>query len=173
MRVIKGIIKTENPDEHWGFLNPKDKVVLDLGCGINNDQYLPTPMWFIMERKASKVIGVDGNPQSYEWFKTNYNVKNFISFMDLVDRYEKFEFYFDYFKPQVVKMDVEGSEILMNAFQNHLFDNVEEIGIEYHSFPCLISIEGKLKENGFKMDYYKFEHLDLEHQGVLYGTRKH
>jgi len=170
-REIKGIIQNEDPNVHWGFLNPRGKVVLDLGCGINNDQFLPTPMWFIQEKGAKKVIGVDGNPQSYQWFRQNYNVQNFISFMDMVDRYEKFEFYFDYFKPQVVKMDVEGSEIFMNAFRNDLFDTVEEIGIEIHSYPCLIAVESKLKENGFKIDYYKFEHLELEHQCVLFGKK--
>lgn len=170
-REIKGIITTENPDEHWGFLHPKGKTVLDLGCGINNEQFLPTPMWFIMQKDAKKVIGVDGNPQSYQWFKLNYNVQNFIPFMDMIDRYEKIEFYFDYFKPQVVKMDIEGSEIYMNAFRNDLFDNVEEIGIEYHSLPCLIAVENKLKENGFTIEYYKFEHLEIEHQGVLYARK--
>lgn len=169
-RDIKGIITSENPKEHWGFLFVQDKVVLDLGCGINSE-HTPTPYYFIQDRGASKVIGVDSNPQSYQWFKQNYNIQNFIPFMDMVDRYEKLEFYFDYFKPQVVKMDVEGSEIYMNAFNNKLLDGVEQIGIEYHNYPCLLAIEGKLKENNYKLQYYKFEHLDITHQGVLYGYK--
>lgn len=169
-RDIKGIITSENPKEHWGFLFVQDKVVLDLGCGINSE-HTPTPWYFIQDRGASKVIGVDSNPQSYQWFKQNYNIQNFIPFMDMVDRYEKFEFYFDYFKPQVVKMDVEGSEIYMNAFNNKLLDSVEQIAIEYHNYPCLLAIEGKLKENNYKLQYYKFEHLDITHQGVLYGYK--
>jgi hypothetical protein len=169
-RDIKGIIKDENPINHWGFLDVKDRIVLDLGCGINSE-FLPTPYYFIVERGAKKVIGVDSNEQSYQWFKQNFNVQNFIPFKDMVDRYEKFEFYFDYFKPDVVKMDVEGSEIYMNAFNNKLFDSVEEIAIEYHSYPCLIAIEGKLRENNYKLEYYKFEHLDLEHQGVLFAYK--
>lgn len=169
-REIKGIITSENPKEHWGFLFVQDKVVLDLGCGINSE-HTPTPWYFIQDRGASKVIGVDSNPQSYQWFKQNYNIQNFIPFMDMVDRYEKFEFYFDYFKPQVVKMDVEGSEIYMNAFNNKLLDSVEQIAIEYHNYPCLLAIEGKLKENNYKLQYYKFEHLDITHQGVLYGYK--
>lgn len=170
-REIKGIITSENPKEHWGFLHVQDKVVLDLGCGINSE-HTPTPCHFIIERGASKVIGVDSDPQSYQWYKMNYNVQNFICYMDMVDRYEKMEYYFDYFKPQVVKMDIEGAEIYMNALNNNLLNSVEQIAIEYHNYPCLISIENKLKENNYELQYYKFEHLNIEHQGVLYGYKK-
>lgn len=170
-RDIKGIITSENPKEHWGFLYVQDKVVLDLGCGINSE-HTPTPWYFIQDRGAKKVIGVDSNPQSYQWFKQNYNIQNFIIFSDVIDRYEKIVFLFDYFKPQVVKMDIEGAEIYMNALNNELFDTVEQIAIEYHSFPCLVAIEGKLKENNYILEYYKFEHLNIDHQGVLFGYKK-
>jgi len=47
MREIKGIINSENPAEHWGFLPVKDETILDLGCGINNNEYIPTPVYWV------------------------------------------------------------------------------------------------------------------------------
>ena len=170
MREIKGIITSEKPDEHWGFLNVKDKMVLDLGCGINSE-HTPTPWYFINDKKASFVVGVDSDNNSYQWFKQNFVVKNFIPIMDWVDRWEKIRMYIDYWQPEVIKMDIEGSEIFMNAVDAAHFKGVKEIGIEYHNLPCLLSCESKLKEAGFKLEYYKFEHLDIDYQGVLYAYK--
>jgi hypothetical protein len=170
MREIKGIINSEHPDVHWGFLNVKDKMVLDLGCGINSE-HTPTPWYFINEKKAKYVVGVDSDNNSYQWFKQNFIVKNFIPIMDMVDRWEKIRMYIDYWQPEVIKMDIEGAEIYMNAVDASHFKGVKEIGIEYHNLSCLLSCENKLKEAGFKLNYYKFEHLDIDYQGVLYAYK--
>lgn len=169
-REVKGIIQTENPIEHWGFLPVHNETILDLGCGINNTEFAPTPVYFI-QNGAHKVYGVDPSHQSYEWFKKNFNVKNFIPIMDYVDRTDKFEMYFGIVKPSVVKIDVEGSEVFMNAIKPEFLDGINHIGIEYHNLSCLISCENLLKENGFRLSYYKFPHLDLDHQGVLYADK--
>lgn len=169
-RLIKGIINTEAPAEHWSFLPVKDKVVLDLGCGINSE-FTPTPWYFLQEQGAKKVIGVDSDKNSYDWFKQNYNVKDFIPIMDMVDRIEKFELYLGYYKPQIVKIDVEGSEILLNALNLDYLSHVEHIGIEYHNLSCLISCEYLLEKAGFKLEYFKFNHLDIDYQGVLHGYK--
>jgi hypothetical protein len=170
IREPKGIITSESPDIHWGFLDIRNKVVLDLGCGINSE-FTPTPVYFLQERKASKVIGVDGNPQSYEWFKQNYNVQHFIPHMDMVDRHEKFIMYMDYYKPQVMKIDVEGSEIMMNAIEYKHFDGIDEIAVEYHNLSCLLSIEHIFENNDYTINYYKFDHIDIDYQGVIHGIK--
>lgn len=169
-RNIIRTIESESPDNHWGFLNVQGKTVLDLGCGINSE-FTPTPWYFLQDRQAKQVIGIDGNPQSYEWFKKNYLVKNFLPIMDMVDRIEKFELYLGYYKPDIVKMDIEGSEILINALNVSYLESVQQIGIEYHNLSCLISCEHKLREAGFKLEYYKFEHLDIDYQGVIHGYK--
>lgn len=169
-RLLKGTITTEHPQEHWGFLNVEGKTVLDLGCGINSE-FTPTPWYFLQEQKAKQVIGIDSNSQSYEWFKQNFVVKNFLPIMDMIDRIEKFELYLGYYKPEIVKMDIEGSEILINALNVSYFESVQQIGIEYHNLSCLISCEHKLKEAGFELEYYKFNHLDVDYQGVLHGYK--
>jgi hypothetical protein len=170
-RLITGTITTEAPDIHWGFLNVQGKSVLDLGCGINSE-FTPTPWYFLQDKKAKHVVGIDSNPQSYEWFKNNFKVQNFIPIMDMVDRIEKFYLYLGYYKPEIVKMDIEGSEILINALDVSYLESVQQIGIEYHNLSCLISCENKLKEAGFELEYYKFDNLDIDYQGVLHGYKK-
>jgi hypothetical protein len=168
-RVIKATIYTENPAEHWGFLPVNGKIILDLGSGINSE-FTPTPMYWI-EKKAAKVIGVDPSQQSYDWFKQNYLIKNFINIMDYVDRIEKFELYLGYYKPQIVKIDVEGGELYLNGLDSKYLDGVTDIGIEYHNFPSLVSCERLLKDNGYTIEYYKFNDIDIDHQGVIHAFK--
>ncbi len=171
MRDIKGIINTESPDIHWSFLPIRGETILDLGCGINNQEHLPTPVYWV-QNGAKMVYGIDPSPQSYEWFKTNFVVQNFINIMDYVDRIEKFELYIGSIKPSVIKIDVEGTEILLNALRPEYLESVKHVGIEYHNLSCLLSCERLLKENGFELEYYKFEHLPIDYQGVLHGYKK-
>ena len=168
IRHVRDIIRSEKPDDHWSFLPVENKIILDLGCGINS-QFTPTPWYFLQERKAKKVYGVDPDINSYNWFRQNFNVQNFIHFMDFVDRLEKLEWYFGNSKPEVVKIDIEGSEIHLHALDPKYLSTVTDIAIEYHSFSNLVSCETLLDKLGMIKHYYKFENLDVEYQGVIYG----
>lgn len=170
-REITRLIHSENPTDHWGFLPVDGETILDLGCGINNSEHSPTPVYWV-QGNAKKVYGVDPSQESYNWFKTNFNVKNFIPIMDYVDRTEKFEMYLGIVKPTVCKIDVEGSEIFMNAIRPEYLEGVRHIGIEYHNLSCLLSCEHLLSTNGYELEYYKFPHLDIDYQGVLYAHKK-
>jgi SAM-dependent methyltransferase len=170
-REVSGLITSEDPSVHWSFLPTEGKTILDLGCGINNQEHLPTPMYWL-EKKAKKVIGVDPSLESYNWFKQNFNVKNFINVKDFVDRIEKFELYLGYYKPDVAKIDIEGGELYLNGLDPKYLENTRHIGIEYHSFPCLVSCERLFQDNGYDIKYYKFNHIDIDHQGVIYGHKK-
>jgi hypothetical protein len=170
-RQIKGYINSEDPAEHWRFLPIEGETILDLGCGINNQEFLPTPMYWI-QKGAKLVAGIDPNEQSYQWFKTNYWLKNFIYVMDYIDRLEKFELYLGYYHPTVVKVDVEGGELFLNGLESKYLDGVRHIGIEYHNLPCLVSCERLLQDNGYEIDYYKFKDIDINHQGVIHGFKK-
>lgn len=169
-RQIKDYIQTESPADHWRFLPTKGETILDLGCGINNNEFTPTPMYWI-EKGAAKVIGVDPAQQSYDWFKQNYYIKNFINVMDYIDRIEKFELYLGYYKPTVVKMDVEGGELYLNGLDSKYLDSVKHIGVEYHNLPCLVSCERLLEDNGYTIEFYKFNNIDINHQGVIHAYK--
>jgi len=170
-REITGLITSEDPSIHWSFLPIDGETILDLGCGINNQEHLPTPLYWV-QNKAKMVYGVDPGQPSYDWFKQNFVVKNFINIMDWVDRTEKFELYMNATKPTVMKIDVEGSEIFMNAVNPECLEGIRHIGIEYHNLSCLLACEHLLRDNGYELSYYKFPHLDIDYQGVLYGHKK-
>jgi SAM-dependent methyltransferase len=170
-REIKGMINTEDPSIHWSFLPVDGETILDLGCGINNNEHLPTPMYWV-QKGARQVYGVDPSQESYNWFNTNFKVKNFLPIMDYVDRLEKFELYFNATKPSVVKIDVEGSEIFLMGMKPELLQGVRHIGIEYHNLSCLLACEHLLRDNGYELSYYKFNHLDIDYQGVLHAHKK-
>jgi hypothetical protein len=169
-RIIKGEINSEHPQDHWRFLPTDGETVLDLGCGINSE-HLPTPMYWI-QNKAKFVAGVDPSKESYDWYKSNFNIKNFIPIMDYVDRLEKFELYLGYYKPTVLKIDIEGGELYLNGLDPAYLSNTRHIGIEYHNLSCLISCERLLRDNGYELEYYKFPHLPIDYQGVLYAYKK-
>ena len=169
-REIKGYIPNENPELHWGFLPVEGETILDLGCGINNNEFMPTPMYWV-QKGAKMVYGVDSSQDSYNWYKQNFTVKNFLPIMDWVDRTEKFEFYFNATKPTVAKIDVEGSEVFLNAINPSYLDGIRHIGIEYHNLSCLLSCEKLLKDNGYDIYYYKFDHLDIDFQGVIHAHK--
>jgi hypothetical protein len=169
-RDIVDLIKTEDPSDHWRFLPVDGETILDLGCGINSE-FTPTPVYWV-QKKAKMVYGVDPSQESYNWFKQNFNVKNFIPIMDYVDRTEKFELYMNATKPSVMKIDVEGSEIFLNAIKPSTLDGIRHIGIEYHNLSCLLSCEHLLTSQGYELTYYKFPHLDIDYQGVLHAHKK-
>lgn len=169
-RKIKGTISNEDPTVHWGFLPIKDETILDLGCGINNNEFQPTPVYWVLNG-AKMVYGIDPSPQSYQVFKEQFVVKNFLNIMDYIDRVEKFELFIRATKPTVCKIDVEGAEIFMNALNPELLEGINHFGIEYHNLSCLVAIEGLFKQNGYSIDYYKFDHLDINYQGVLHAYK--
>jgi hypothetical protein len=171
MDNLRGVIKNESPEEHWSFLPVKDKVVCDFGCGINSE-FTPTPIYFHNQKQAKLVIGVDPSEQSYKWFKSNYNVPGFLMHLDYIDDVRKLEMYLDRYKPEVVKMDIEGEEALLGALKDQYVDCVKHFAVEYHSVGCRLICETMFKKWGFEVGIYKFETIDPEWQGVMYAYKK-
>lgn len=70
-------VNTENPIEHWKYINVKNKIVLDLGCGRwekierRDPEWFTTPEYFI-SMGASKVFAIDINQEEIDWFNNNF-----------------------------------------------------------------------------------------------------
>jgi O-antigen biosynthesis protein len=168
-------IPTEDPKDHWSFLNVKDKLVLDMGCSFYEAYYHPGMLssaeWFV-ENGATQVVGFDGDPAEV----TKYNIvyKN-------NPRYNIFKLWLDNpdhirklleFKPQVIKCDIEGNEINFLHITKEEMDCVEEIAFEYHDVTTREMCEKKLPEWGFNF-IEQFSILDRhpDNQGVYYGSK--
>ena len=153
-------ITSEEPNDHWYFLKPNGKIVLDLGC---NKFYssISTAQWFI-ENGAEKLIGVDLT-------LNDYSHENYISHIDVIDSTFKIENLLKY-NPQLIKSDIEGAEVYFEPIQS--LPSVEEIAIEYHSEHLKGLMERKLKEWGFEnIITYQIFNEDINRIGVLHAWK--
>lgn len=166
------VINSENPIEHWNeYKNIKGSVVLDLGCGWLHNDFENTPEYFI-NRGCKKVIGVDVSIVEIQKLQEVYPDHIFIhrNIQDKTDLTDLFTSY----KPEIVKMDIEGKEDLINDMSVTDWDSVNEIMIEYHNPECKQIIETKLAEFGFEIKATnRFGWFCTDHNimGVIYATR--
>ena len=154
-------ITSEEPDNHWGFINFKDKIVLDLGCGKFHST-ISTYDWFL-QNGAKQVIGVDlGNETSEDI--------NFIYSGGEVNSKERLLKLLNEYNPQVIKSDIEGAEIHFKDIEN--LHSVKEFAIEYHSADLKKMLLNRFAVWGF--DYIEEIQLmdcNLDEQGVLYAKK--
>jgi hypothetical protein len=161
------IIHSEEPSDHWGFLNVKDAVVLDLGCGLFHST-ISTPNYFF-NQGAKTVIGVDseGVIQGLEP-QVNLN-PNFISHSELIQSTEQLIRYINY-NPDIIKCDIEGAEIYFKDIP--VLNNVKHIGIEYHNNELKHLCLHKLKEWEFNYySFYQITHNNTDIVGVYHAWR--
>lgn len=153
-------ITSEEPKEHWRFLNPKDKVVLDLGCGKFYSS-ISTAEWFLNEG-ASKVIGVDLAKEPIE-------NERFIAYAKAISSKEDIEYFLTY-RPHIIKADIEGAEKHFENIESLI--GVEAIAIEYHSFELKQLCERKISEWGFSnLEVYQLFNEDINRVGVWHAWK--
>ena len=172
-RVVKEI-SVENPDQHWEYVNVKDKRVLDLGCGdFGNATILPYPstLEYFLEKEASFVVGVDFN---------NIDIENLLQKVE-VDRVKTVTMSIN--DPQqiinlieensinIVKCDIEGAESFLFDVPEEDFKKVDEYYIETHNEDLYKRCISKLIECG----YDTYAEIILMHTGaackVLFAKR--
>lgn len=111
--MSKGIILSEDPKDHWKHLNTKDGIVLDLGCGFNDDdcrnKKYSTPHYF-KEQGASLIVGVDGNASDIELLRQEIDGE-FIA--ELINSGSQIQGYISKYKPTHLKCDIEGNETFL------------------------------------------------------------
>lgn len=159
------IITTENPEFHWGFVNVKNRTILDLGCGRvwsndrkrSSDKHLhwqDTPEFFL-NRGAKKVIGVDSRTYEIERYKDDYfyNSQNSLFLVDEIKSSIQIESYLEKYKPDCVKCDIEHNEIILKDVNNELFASVKEWYIECHTNELYQIVSNKLLTNNFSCFY--------------------
>ena len=159
---MKKII-SEEPDLHWGFLDFKDKIVLDLGCGKFYSK-LSTAEWFV-QNGASKVIGIDLGTEIIDDDKFIYHTLN-------IDSTQKIKGLIETYKPHIIKADIEGAEKYFDHIKSDELGRVDEIAVEYHSNNLKLGFELKLLEWGFNIiDIYGLFDEDIHRIGVIHAKK--
>jgi hypothetical protein len=164
------IIYSENPYEHWSDITDvSGKIVLDLGCGWINQGHESTTEYFI-KRGAAKIIGVDINESEIQKLQAIYPNHVFIC-KAIETKTDLFDLIAQY-KPEVVKMDIEGFEKVLKFLGSLL--TVNEVAVEYHDNECKNIILTKLDElrfDVFAINSFGYHCLDIEIMGVIHAKK--
>lgn len=142
----------ENYEELYGFLDYKDKVVLDVGA-----DYGSTPLFFL-SKGAKKVIAVEMNE---EYAKTLIQIskteKRIIPVIFKINSGYNISNLIKKYSPDIVKMDCDGCEVFIIQMIDEDIRMVKEWIMEIHAInPCL-AIKDLFLRNGFEIKYYKID----------------
>jgi len=166
------IVNSENPLEHWSDIeNVEGKIVMDLGCGWLFQPFESTPEYFL-KRGAKQLIGVEADGGEVAKLNNLYPEQTFICKTILTSN-DLIELFTEY-KPQVIKMDIEGYESVIDEMNNEHWASVEEIGVEYHNPTCKSILENKLVEFGFEItniNQFGWFCTDTNIMGILHAKR--
>jgi hypothetical protein len=161
-------IQTENPHDHWGFLEIKDNVVLDLGCGRTFNQTPTTPEYFL-QQGAKQVIGVEMWPNEVEWFIELIKDERVFFNVDKVDYWQKLKFYLKFCNINIIKCDIEGDEKMFERANSEDLVNVKEIAFEYHNPDMKKLIKNNYESWGFKdIKIMSMNGFNADDQGVIH-----
>lgn len=130
---------SENPSEHWGFIECEGKVALDLGCGrwehieYRDPSWPTTPEWLLI-KGASEVHAYDVDPAEVDWYNTVLSpTKNITAYhkgiMGVNDLREILQTHY----PKVIKCDIEGYESAFLELTDEEFLSIDYYALETHS----------------------------------------
>lgn len=113
--------------KHWGYLNYKGKIVLDLGCDWGSSCY------YFIDEGAKFVIGIDCNKEYIQKGLEN-KIENspLILKEEFIDSADKIEKLIEEYKPDIVKVDIEGAEKYILDMNPNVILKVKEWIIEIH-----------------------------------------
>lgn len=155
-------IENEHASDSLRFLNPKNKNILDLGCGRHTDRHgnwtLPseeyTPI-FCALREANKIVGVDSRETEKEYydeyFKNNFKNIETHFYTSLIENSDQVKTLINDHEINYIKTDIEGYETLFLTWTKEDFINIDDFVIEYHSDDIKNSFLNKLDEWGFEV----------------------
>jgi hypothetical protein len=168
-------IISENSEHHWLYLNTFNKNILDLGCGRHDTHDLnhSSPI-YLGEKGAKKVIAVDSNEKEIEYFnQNNPNPEKYTFICKTINSPNDIRSLIKEYNIEVLKIDIEGYEINLYDFTKEDFININDLGIEYHSYEILDNITKKIEEWGFSIDVEgKFAFVEASQMGVLFCSKK-
>jgi hypothetical protein len=160
MNIIEYNIESEDSSDHWRYLQPKGKNVLDLGCGRwcsregswDNLVYEEFSPIYIGLSGAKKVIGIDASINEIEFFnKRSCNEEQFTFIHDTISSPEQIKYLINEYNINCIKCDIEGSEIQFFPFTKDDFSHIDMFAVEYHTDAIKDIFYEKLPQWGFNI----------------------
>jgi precorrin-6B methylase 2 len=143
---------SENYDLHWNHVSFAGKIVLDLGA-----DYGSTACYF-HKKGASQVIAVEGNHEVAEKLK-RYAIKHPFVIPDekFIASPDDITLLINQHSPDVVKVDIEGSEVHLLKCPVEALTKVNEWLIEAHSGDLCSQIKEMFVSLGYRVFTVNFE----------------
>jgi len=145
------LILTENYEIHWQGVNFQGKRILDVGADTGS-----TSRYFL-SKGASQIIAVEGNHDYYRQLESYASQEVRVVPVELyIHAFEDFAGLILHFKPDLVKVDVEGSERHLLDVSNSILEIVPEYIIEAHSQDLELKLLEKLSQSNYQIGTYVY-----------------
>lgn len=147
------IIKYTNEDfqYHWGFVNWKDKIILDIGA-----DYGSTAECFIASG-AKLIYASEGDNELYNQLVENVrHMPLIIPIKSWISGPNDFTQLFINFKVDIAKIDCEGAEIHLLEVSDYILKSIKEYAIECHSDDILNRIIERFTSIGFNISEIRY-----------------
>ena len=131
----------ENFENHWGYPDFKDKVILDLGADMGS-----TAKCFLAYG-AKKAICVEGDSGLFETLKKTHPDAE----LCFIDSEEKMKSLLTKYDADIVKIDIEHGEKWLLPQTDELIGKFKEWLIEWHTGILRDEIEKKFIKAGFSV----------------------
>jgi hypothetical protein len=162
------LLWTEDPKDHWEYIQPYGKVVLDLGCGRWTEG-VSTAQYF-KDRGASLVVAVDCLEDEIKWLAAaSPEIKSSVCNLDSPAAIQRY--LIDFYRPDIVKADIECAESHLFALDDAIFCIPEYYAIETHSPELLSECLIRLEQGGYQVEQL-LECGPCPHIHVVFARKK-
>ncbi len=136
----------EDYNEHWNYFSFRDKTVLDLGADYGSTA------WFFGRKGAIKVIAVEGDKRLFEKLQEYARRHPFIVPIELfISSKEEIMRLISKYSPDIVKIDIEGTEKILVEFSKDDLNMVDRWMIETHAPVISQTLTEKFTDAGFSV----------------------
>jgi hypothetical protein len=165
-------IQSENSEYHWLYFNPKEKIVLDLGCGRHDTNQVEhhSPTYFL-QQGALKVLAIDSRQSEVDYFNS-LNLENLEVRSMFIDNTDIVRNLLNESKATALKCDIEEWEKVLYGLDKKDMEQVTDLAIEYHTEEIREHIIAKMNEWGFNIIAEgKFGFVHAPQMGVLFAEK--
>jgi hypothetical protein len=158
-------VNNENPNEHWEFIECKNVIAVDLGCGRWEHTEYRDPSWpttpeFLIQRGASHVYAFDIDQDEIKWYNANVTPNMNVTPINMrINSVDDIRHIYNTYKPKTIKCDIEGAEYSFLELTDEEFCSVDFYAIETHSDDLF----SRFNQQFEKLNYKIIAHIDLVH----------